>query len=256
MKSRPDIVLYGTGHLAWTLGAALHAADYPIRAVWGRYRSDRDALARQLGAQSFASTAQLPAASLHLLALRDDAIPDFARELAPSIDRLLLHCAGAGSLDWLQPHPRRGILWPLQSLRKELTYDWQNIPLLVDANNTADQALLHELAAVLSTQVALANDAQRSAYHAAAVTTANFSNFLNEQAFQLLKQQGLDHRLLLPMLQFQLNGFTSDEAPLSRQTGPARRGDTATIEKHLQLLADRPAHAALYRLLSELIQKA
>lgn len=249
-------MLFGTGHLAWTLGAALHAADYPIRAVWGRNRSNREALARRLDAQSCAELDQAPAAAIYLLALRDDAIPDFAQQLAASTDRLLLHCAGAGSLDWLQPHTRRGILWPLQSLRKELTYDWQNIPLLVDANNTADQALLHELAAVLSTQVALANDAQRAAYHAAAVTTANFSNFLNEQAFQLLHIEGLDHRLLMPMLQFQLNAFASDEAPLSRQTGPARRGDTATIEKHLKLLADRPAHAALYRLLSELIQKA
>ncbi len=256
MKDKPDIALFGTGHLAWTLGTALHQAGFNITAVWGRNRSNREALARALEAETFAEQRDMPPAGLRILALSDQAIPTFAQELTPAADSLLIHCAGAGSLDWLQPHPRRGILWPLQSLRKERHYDWQNIPLLVDANSAGDQDLLLKLAAALSNQTTLANESQRTAYHAAAVTTANFSNFLNEQAFQLLQQQGLDHRLLLPILRFQLEAFGSDEAPLARQTGPARRGDTATIEKHLELLADRPAHAALYRLLTELIKKA
>lgn len=45
-------------------------------------------------------------------------------------------------------------------------------------------------------------------------------------------------------------------SPLAAQTGPARRGDTITMEKHLQLLAaDDPGKSALYALVSEMISK-
>lgn len=254
MNSKANIALCGTGHVAWKLGEALHQAGYPISVVWGRNRSDREALARLLGAKAVDDLQEMPLTDLCILALPDAVVKNVASQIVPSEKRLLLHCAGAGSLDWLSPHPRRGILWPLQSIRKELRYDWKGIPLLCDASDEDSLAELLAIGGSLSELCEAADQKSRDTYHLAAVTTANFGNFLLEQGFDLLKNQQLDHRLLLPILRFQLEAFASEQSPWERQTGPARRGDLPTIQKQLQQIAERPEHAALYRLFSELIQ--
>lgn len=252
-KYLPDIALYGTGNLAWKLGEALHEAGYPISSVWGRNRSDKQALARRLNARALDAVAEGGHPALRLILVPDQAIAEVAQAIPADEASLVVHCAGAGELDWLKPHPRRGIFWPLQAIRKELTMSWEQVPLLVDAAAVADLDLLLDMGQNLSQRVQSANAQERSTYHAAAVITANFSNLLYDQAFSLLQPKGLDHRLLLPMLENQLHQFASSQRPAWRQTGPAARGDASTQQKHLDLLKELPAHAAVYRLLSELI---
>lgn len=253
VKKPIDITLYGTGNLAWKLGEALLNAGYLITAVWGRQRSDRDALARLLGAASIAEIDAMPAAAIGILAVSDDAIAELAGRIQPDDHQLLVHCAGSGSLRWLEPHPRKGILWPLQSIRKESAYDWQQIPLLIDASSETDQELMLEIGGTLSEKCFKADEKQRQLYHLAAVCAANFSNLLFGETFELLKRAKLDHRLLLPILQSQLNAFESAQSPHKRQTGPAARNDMATMQRQLELLNNQAELAAIYRLMSEII---
>lgn len=251
--SLPDIALYGTGNLAWKLGEALHDAGYPISSVWGRNRSDRQALARRLNARTLESVIEGSHPAIKLVLVPDQAIEEVAHAIPADPASLVVHCAGAGEVDWLLPHARRGIFWPLQAIRKELEVNWQEVPVLVDANGQDDLNLLLHMGQKLSQRVQSANAAERTAYHAAAVIAANFGNLLFDQAFTLLKQKGLDHRMLLPILENQLQQFATNQRPALRQTGPAARGDAATQQKHLDLLKDLPAHGAVYRLLSEII---
>lgn len=254
MKNKPNITICGTGHVAWQLGEALHHAGFSISVVWGRNRSNREALARRLDALAVSDLLDLPLTDICIIALPDAVVPEIAAQIPPSEGRLVVHCAGAGNIAWLQTHPRRGIVWPLQSIRKELQYDWKKIPILCDAADENSLAVLLAVGQSLSDVCLSADQKSRETYHLAAVTTANFSNFLLAQGFDLLKKQQLDHRLLLPMLRFQLEAFESEQSPWERQTGPARRGDLPTIQKQLQQVAELPEHAALYRLFSELIQ--
>jgi predicted short-subunit dehydrogenase-like oxidoreductase (DUF2520 family) len=252
----PDIAIYGTGNLAWQLGEALHNRGYPISSVWGRNRSDKQALARRLNARALENVADGGHPAIKLLLVSDAAIAALAHEIPADDASLVVHCAGAGELDWLLPHSRRAIFWPLQTIRKEAALDWSNVPILVDAQRADDLTLLLDMGQLLSQQVKHANAKERTLYHAAAVISGNFGNYLLDQAFGLLHQNGLDHRLLLPILEHQLRLFASNQRPLLRQTGPAKRGDWQTMQKHLELLVNEPAHAATYRLLSELIVKA
>ncbi len=252
-KYLPDIALYGTGNLAWKLGEALHEAGYPINSVWGRNRSDRQALARRLNARALESANEGGHPAIKLLLVPDHAIAGLAQAIPADEASLVVHCAGAGELNWLLPHPRRGIFWPLQAIRKELALSWSEVPVLVDASQMADLDLLLDMGQKLSQRVKTADASERTTYHAAAVIAANFSNLLYDQAFSLLQQKGLDHRMLLPILESQLHQFASSQRPALRQTGPAARGDASTQQKHLDLLTEMPAHAAVYRLLSELI---
>lgn len=251
--SLPDIGIYGTGNLAWKLGEALLDAGYPIISIWGRNRSDKQALARRLNARALDAADEHCHAGVKLLLVSDAAIAPLAQEIAVQDDALVVHCAGAGELAWLNPHTRAGILWPLQAIRKELPLIWEAVPLLVDANQSADLDLLLEMGKRLSGQVKAANGLERSIYHTAAVLAGNFGNLLLDQAYALLKSHDLDHRLLIPILEQQLKQFAADQRPLLRQTGPATRGDQATMQKHLAILSHQPAASAIYRLLSELI---
>lgn len=252
--SLPDIGIYGTGNLAWKLGEALHDASYPISSVWGRNRSDRQALARRLHAQALENQNEGTAA-IKILVVSDSAIAALAQSMATNEQSLVIHCAGAGDFAWLHPHPRTGIFWPLQAIRKELEVSWQEIPVLVDANNPQDLAVMLEMGNRLSKKAQAANAQERTLYHAAAVMSANFGNLLLDQAYNLLHEQGLDHRLLIPILENQLKQFATEQRPMLRQTGPASRGDQPTMQKHLQLLAEKPTASAMYRLLSELINQ-
>jgi predicted short-subunit dehydrogenase-like oxidoreductase (DUF2520 family) len=249
----PDIALYGTGNLAWKLGEALHDAGYPINSVWGRNRSDRQALARRLNARALESINEGGHPAIKLVLVPDQAIGEVAQAIPADPASLVVHCAGAGEFDWLMPHTRCGIFWPLQAIRKELNVNWTQVPVLIDANRQDDLNLLLDMGQKLSLRVQSANAAERTTYHAAAVIAANFGNLLFDQAFTLLQQKGLDHRMLLPILENQLQQFATNQRPALRQTGPAARGDAATQQKHLHLLKDSPAHSAVYRLLSELI---
>lgn len=249
----PDIALFGTGNLAWKLGEALHEVGYPIYSVWSRNRSDRQALARRLNARALESISEGGHPTVKLLLVPDQSIAELAQSIPADEASLVVHCAGAGELDWLLPHPHRGIFWPLQAIRKELEVHWAQVPVLVDANHQDDLNLLLDMGQKLSQRVQSANAAERTAYHAAAVIAGNFSNLLFDQAFSLLQQNGLDHRMLLPILENQLQQFTSNQRPALRQTGPAVRGDASTQQKHLDLLKDLPAHSAVYRMLSEII---
>ena len=70
----------------------------------------------------------------------------------------------------------------------------------------------------------------------------------------ILSGSGLPADALHPlMLETARKAVSGD--PLSMQTGPARRNDTPTLEKHLAALASNPEYAELYKLLASIISK-
>ena len=82
----------------------------------------------------------------------------------------------------------------------------------------------------------------------------NFSNYLVLEAERLLEREGLPPKALLPLLDellAKLHSLPAREA----LTGPAARGDEATMQRHEELLTGEPELQQLYRLLSERIQQ-
>ncbi|MBK7298825.1 MAG: hypothetical protein IPI91_20330 [Flavobacteriales bacterium] len=49
------------------------------------------------------------------MAIADDAIEKAALKF-PQSEAAIVHCSGARSLDALEPHADRGVLWPIQTL--------------------------------------------------------------------------------------------------------------------------------------------
>jgi predicted short-subunit dehydrogenase-like oxidoreductase (DUF2520 family) len=145
-----------------------------------------------------------------------------------------------------------GVLYPLQSLRKEIPGS-PVIPFLVDGNNPGSQTWLYDFAATLSDQVQVADDGTRLRLHLGAVLVNNFSNHLYALAENFCKREKIDFALLFPLIKEgaeRLSYFSPGET----QTGPAIRGDSATIETHRQLLDEYPDIRQLYDLFTNQLQ--
>ena len=248
------VVLIGSGNTATILGRLMKQSNHQIVQVFGRTAETTDAFAKQLGASYCTDAGKIDnSADLYVIAVSDEAVSDVAGKLALH-NKLVVHTAGSVSKEVLkQASVNYGVLYPLQSLRKEMK-ELPLIPLLVDGNTSDDLTLIYDFAQTLSKQVQKANDEERLRYHLAAVMVNNFSNHLYTLVQDYCKQTGTDFSFLLPLVQ-QLPQRLADHLPQDLQTGPAIRGDQATINKHFQLLLDHRQIKNLYALFTESIQE-
>ena len=166
---------------------------------------------------------------------------------------LCVHCSGAVDMDVLRRFSQNiGVFYPLQ------TFTGQNLalgdlPVYLEASTRAGAVVLDGLAKSLDMRVRVCSSACRMHLHLAAVLAANFSNHFWYLAQKPLQKAGVDFNDLRPLLQQNLdNAFAL--GPKASQTGPARRGDTKTMEAHLNLLKDEPLLHNLYKHISQSIQ--
>jgi predicted short-subunit dehydrogenase-like oxidoreductase (DUF2520 family) len=146
-----------------------------------------------------------------------------------------------------------GVLYPLQSLREELD-PVTEVPLLTYGNNDHSKKMILDFAGSVSSYVQEADDDKRMKLHLAAVISSNFTNHLYTLAENYCKQEGLDFRLLYPLIDETARRI-HDFSPTAVQTGPAARNDEVTINKHLQLLGSHQALRDLYILLTKSIRE-
>ncbi len=87
--------------------------------------------------------------------------------------------------------------------------------------------------------------------HLAAVFVCNFVNRMYVTGEKVLRREGLDFSLLKPLIAETTRKVLESPSPAPLQTGPAVRGDRATVEKHLRLLADVPSVRYLYEMITK-----
>jgi predicted short-subunit dehydrogenase-like oxidoreductase (DUF2520 family) len=278
MKQGMHITIIGTGNVATVLGRTIKDAGHTIVQVYGRDAAKAKQLAailqaealcpgldsnqhasagtdvqQQTGGQQQTGVQQSinPSADIYIIAVADAAIPAVAAQLQLS-GKLVVHTAGSVSKEVLSAcSDRYGILYPLQSLRREMQQE-PVIPLLVDAANAEDLSLLQDFALTLSRQVQVAGDEERLKLHVAAVIVSNFTNHLYALAEQYCIAEKADFRLLLPLIA-EVATRLQYLSPGQAQTGPAIRKDTPTIEKHLELLKHHGALQDIYKIMTESI---
>lgn len=190
--------------------------------------------------------------SLCILCLPDDKIAELSAQL-PTGDGIICHSSGTQDLQSIDAkHRRRGIFYPLMSLRKDSTLALREVPLCLEAERSQDLEILLDFCKAQGWQARHLSDSDRQKIHLAAVLTHNFGNYLHQLAYQVLAENNLPLSLLKPLLEQQLRDW-DENPPLRRQTGPAVRGDKKTEQKHLAQLNERDAE--LYQFLSEAIKR-
>ena len=165
-------------------------------------------------------------------------------------DKLIAHTAGSVKL----PHTSRAaVFYPLYSFSKDQPIDWSKVPLLLETERKEDEALLNELAQLLTSKIFWITSEKRENLHVAAVLVNNFTNHLYTLASDHCTAYELPFEVLHPIMK-QGPEKAIESTPLKAQTGPAKRGDQSTMNKHLsQLKSDQLRE--LYVLMSNSIKQ-
>jgi len=178
-----------------------------------------------------------------VIATPDDAVAAVAAAVDPDPATVVVHLSGSLGLDVLAPHPRRAALHPLvplpnpavgaARLRSGITFA------------VAGDPVARTLAEALGGRAVEVADDDRPAYHAAATIAANHVVALLGQVERVAASAGLDLEAFLGLTRAALDDVAR-LGPRGALTGPAARGDWATLARHRDALdpAERPAYNA------------
>ena len=241
------IALFGTGNLATHFIKAFKGLEAISCVQWiGR----KENLARANTTPYFNRFQNDIEVDICILAISDDHISEVAQSF--TTNALVIHTAGAQSIDVLAPHKRNGVFYPLQSFSQDQKLSWENIPICLETKYSTDLDMLEKLARQLSNEVHYVTTKQRLHLHAAAVFANNFCNHLLGISQEITSNAALPHTLLHPIIKETLSRSLNFDAA-KNQTGPAKRNDIKTQSKHIDILTAE--ETVLYRALSQSIYK-
>ncbi len=255
MKNK--FVIIGAGNTANFFAKALMNAGHEISQVIARDSDKGKDLAQLYNCVFENEISEIDVkAEFCILATSDDSLGELAIEVRKYFTGILLHCSGSCPLSVLNsvkdlPH---GVIYPLQTISSTDLPNSELVPMLIEGNSKDTLDIIEQISIELGSQIHKINSAQRLKLHLAAVMVSNFCNHLYLKAEELIKSTNLDFELLHPLMQETLRKAIQN-GPYNSQTGPARRNDLHTMQKHLGILHDDMELANLYKLISDSIVK-
>lgn len=229
MESR--IVILGRGNVACSLDEALRGAGHEVVQLW--HRGEK----LQKGAD------------FYIVAVADAAIPEvmamLSEELASESKlHVVVHTSGA------TPLMGSGVLYPMQTFTKGRRVDWKRVPVFVEGKDEEKLRQIRALGESISDSVRVMDSEHRRILHMAAVWACNFPNHLWNVCQEVLEGADVPFDVMLPLID-ETVAKIHEMSPQEAQTGPARRKDYGTMERHKALLEGE--HKQLYAMLSESI---
>ncbi|NOQ74009.1 MAG: DUF2520 domain-containing protein [Crocinitomix sp.] len=251
MKTKTRVNIIGAGNVATHLSKALFARGVEIVSVFSRDFINARALSHQFGAKAVDNVCDVADnVDLNIVTIKDDAIAEVALELNKSVP--VVHSSGSAPIAVFQGFNHFGVLYPLQTFSKQRALDITAIPFLIEGNSIEFTAwIINFCESFLSENVHRADSEMRSEIHLAAVFACNFTTQLLQESDLILQHSNLDLSVLHPLIKETMEKVL-ELGPEKAMTGPAKRGDIATIEKHVNQLDDADLKV-LYQLLSDRI---
>ncbi len=251
MINFPKISIIGAGNVAHSLVPALLDGGFYIDLLVARTEDRVKQLALQYSLNWTLDIDKIDS-DIIIIAVSDGALPKVAQTIPPKAGRMVFHTTGSQSLATIATfHENAGVLYPLQTFSSQRKVSFQEIPLCIESSNAATEKTLLYITKKLSANVHHINSQERLKLHSAAVFACNFTNLMYTYASDVLSESALEFNLLSPLIK-ETAQKASEYNPEDVQTGPAKRQDMNTIEKHVQQL--RPEMAEKYLQLSEWIK--
>jgi predicted short-subunit dehydrogenase-like oxidoreductase (DUF2520 family) len=220
-----SVRVVGPGRAGTALSTALAAAGWTVR----------EPVARGADPSSAAHDVDLL-----VIATPDAAIAAVAASIELDGETVVAHLAGSLGLDVLAPHTLRAALHPLVALpdaavgaRRLAAGAW----FAVSANSPGAFAVVEAVVDDLHGHRFSVDDEHRAAYHAAAAIASNHVVALLGQAERVAATAGVPLVAYLELVRATIDNV-AELGPVAALTGPAARGDWATIERHRAALAD------------------
>lgn len=208
----------GAGRAGASLALALGKVGWDVAPPLGRGDDPADAAA---------------GVDLLVIATPDGSVSSVARAVRPDPSTVVAHMSGALGLGHLAPHPWRAGLHPLVALpnpelgAERLVGAWFGV--------AGDEPVVDEVVAALGGRSYRVDDEQRALYHATACIASNHLVALLGQVERLAVEVGVPPDAYRDLVHGTLANV-DELGPRRALTGPAARGDDATIRRHLRAL--------------------
>jgi len=239
----------GAGITGTALAVTLSQKGWPAVGVYSRTLSSAQNLAKLVPDCQVCNTAQevADAAEMVFITTPDDVITRVCSEVRWHEGQSVVHCSGAHSVDILESARKLGAsvgsFHPLQTFAG-VDQAIKNLPGSTFALEAEGPLLstLKELAELLNGNWVVLKPGDKVLYHTAAVFVCNYLVTLVKLALDLWKDFGVSSkeatRALLPLMRGTINNIDNIGLP-DCLTGPVARGDSGTIERHLNALEAR-----------------
>lgn len=263
----PNTFVVGAGQVAIALAGALRQAGFPVLGLWARQPAAARAAAALAGVAAFSPAPPdlLLEAEVVLIAVKDDAVGEVAERLVGTgllgERHVLLHCSGSTAADVaFAPvlgkvggvgtlHPLRAIAHAKDLLKGKGALKGTVFGIEGDARGLA---AARQITTALGGVALPIEGATMARYHAAAAIASNFAVAVLDAAVELLASAGVERDAALAALVPLAQGAIANagqHGTAGGLTGPIRRGDAGTVQRHLDAVAHDAELAQLYRVL-------
>jgi len=190
-------------------------------------------------------------ADINFLMVSDDVVKKISKKITNKT--FTVHLSGIHNLEELNNKGGKGVFYPIQTFSKKKDVEFKNLPICIESDTKSNFLKLKNLIKLLEAKLVLMNSNNRKHLHLSATIVNNFTNHLYANAKDICIKKNIPFALFKNLI----NETTSKALSLSprkSQTGPAKRNDRETINKHLELLKNN-SFKKVYKTLTESIIK-
>lgn len=190
-------------------------------------------------------------ADINFLMVSDDVVKKISKKITNKT--FTVHSSGIHNLEELNNKGGKGVFYPIQTFSKKKDVEFKNLPICIESDTKSNFLKLKNLIKLLEAKPVLMNSNNRKYLHLSATIVNNFTNHLYTNA----KDICIENNIPFVLFKNLINETTSNALSLSprkSQTGPAKRNDRETINKHLELLENN-SFKKVYKTLTESIIK-
>lgn len=257
MSKKFKISFIGAGNLATNLALALDKSTHQVIEICSKNLLNAQVLANQLKTCIVKDNLDFSfsKSNIIIIAVPDKVIQEVIRNLKINPNCILIHTSGTTSLDVfseVNTNILTGILYPLQTFNKEQSIKFSQIPILYESKSEETKKVLESLGKSISLKIKYVNSEDRKIIHLAAVFASNFTNRMLNISKDILNEKNIPLDIL-KLLIFQSLENCFNKTPNEALTGPAKRKDFKTINKHLEILKKKPKLKMIYELITNSI---
>jgi len=247
------VTIIGLGNLGSHLAIAFRKKLNTVY-VWSRDHSKAHTLAQEHDCICFESILDVPEDSkLIILSVADDAIEETAK-LISFCSSLIVHTAGSVNMSVLDGIcSQYGVLYPLQSFRKERLLEYHTIPVFIEGSSSETTQVISDVCKDVFPLQTEMNSDKRMHLHLSAVFASNFVNALYQISYDITKKHQINFAHVIPLI-IETAVRLHDNKPEQLQTGPALRNDNTVVNKHIEMLKDDRIIQTIYKEITNYIK--
>jgi predicted short-subunit dehydrogenase-like oxidoreductase (DUF2520 family) len=232
------IVVLGAGNVSFHITRALHSVGHTISQVIGKSGESSHELSLLVESTFANSVNEIDTNSdLYIIAVPDNQIENIVNSL-PKLNGIVVHTSGSTPIDCLSKSSDKfGVLYPFQTFSKTREINLEGVPFCIEASADYVKATLFEIAQSIGGIAIEMDSDKRKWLHLTGVFSCNFVNHMLVIAQKVSESKGIDFDLIKPLI-VETIAKALENDPRSSQTGPAIRGDSVTMKKHIEMLSE------------------